>query len=195
VISAEGTTSEDLQLWMIRPHLDDVPEHPMPKGFTIRNWREGEDALWLDVQRDAEPLFTVTDDLFQQEFGFDRQGCAQRVFFLTTDKGVTVGTLSAWYSRDFYGEDAGRIHWVAVRPGYQGRGLARAGMSHALRWMQGRHRKAWLQTSSSRITAVKMYLDFGFVPDLQPAGAREAWEQVRRNLSHPTLESALEGQP
>ena len=44
-----------------------------------------------------------------------------------------------------------------------------------------------LTTESKRLGAIRLYLDFGFVPDLDAPGAREAWRQVRERLEHPAL--------
>jgi GNAT superfamily N-acetyltransferase len=80
---------------------------------------------------------------------------------------------------------------VAVRPAFQGRGLGRAALSHALNRLARWHERAYLDTSTARLPAIKMYLDFGFVPDLGPPGARDAWRAVRAALPHPAL-AALE---
>ena len=98
-----------------------------------------------------------------------------------------VGTISAWYSRDFRGSDHGRIHWVAVRPAYGRRGLAKAGMSHAMSRLAERHERCWLSTNTLRLPAIRMYLDFGFRPDRGAEGALPAWREVRSALDHPRL--------
>jgi ribosomal protein S18 acetylase RimI-like enzyme len=101
--------------------------------------------------------------------------------------GHAVGTISAWYSRDFKGEDYGRIHWVAVRPAYRRRGLAKAGMSHAMNRLAERHERCWLSTNTLKLPAIRMYLDFGFRPDRGAQGALPAWREVRSALDHPGL--------
>ena len=183
----------NLPVNMIRPHLEDIPGAPLPEGFRIRSLKPGEGTLWTDIQRDAEPFFAVADDLFQLEYGSDPQATEQRVFFTVTDAGVAVGTISAWYSRDFRGRDYGRIHWVATRPSYQGRGLAKAALSHALKRMAKWHERCWLATSTGRLGALKLYLNFGFLPDLEPEGALRAWRSVQAKLEHPVLWAALTG--
>ncbi|KPK59487.1 MAG: hypothetical protein AMK73_08615 [Planctomycetes bacterium SM23_32] len=175
---------------MVRPHLRGIPDVRFPAGFGIRSMRPGEASVWTDIQRDAEPfLDDITDELFYREFGSDLPATARRCFFIVDDRGVAVGTLSAWYDRDFKGQDHGRIHWVAVRPAYRRRGLAKAGMSYALQRMAEWHERAYLVTQTKRLPAIRMYLDFGFVPDLEPDGARQAWREVREQLPHPLLAS------
>jgi len=181
----------DPYLVMIRPNLEDIPEFPFPEGYSMRPMRPGEDTLWTDIQRDAERIIPITEDLFEMEFGTDLRATLRRCFFIVNDDGVAVGTISAWYSRDFRREDHGRIHWFAIRPAYRGRGLARPALSFALQRLAEWHERAWLDTSASRLPAIKLYLDFGFLPDLEALRAREAWAGVRAGLDHPALRAAL----
>ncbi len=176
---------------MVRAHLRDIPQAAFPPGFDIRPMRRDEGPLWADVQRDAEELFPIPDDLFAREFGYDPPGVEQRCFFVTNHKGAAVGTVSSWYGGRDNGPEWGRIHWVAVRPVYQGRGLGRASLSYALNRMSEWHEQAWLATSTARLPALKMYLDFGFVPDLSPPNAADAWRAVQAFLNHPALSAAL----
>lgn len=180
----------DIPVRMVRPHLDNIPKAAFPEGFGIRTLRRDEGPLWTDVQRDAEEILTIQDDLFARQFGDDPEGIEQRCFFITNPKGAAVGTISAWYKRDTPGEDVGRVHWVAVRPTYQGRGLARAGLAYTLRRLAQWHSSALLDTSTLRLPALKLYLDFGFVPDLDSPDAVAAWRAVGAVLNHPAL-SAL----
>jgi beta-glucuronidase len=177
------------ELHMVRPHLDDIPSVAFPSGFGIRPMRLDEGGVWLDIQRDAEPYFPIADDLFRREFGGDLQATQWRSFLIVDGKGVAVGTISAWYNRSYRGRDHGVIHWVAVRPAYQGLGLGKAGLSYALQDLAKRHERAVLGTQSRRLPAIHMYLNFGFLPDLESAGAAVGWREVKAQLSHPTLEA------
>jgi hypothetical protein len=53
------------------------------------------------------------------------------------------------------------------------------------------HQRAWLATSTACREALKLYLDAGFTPDLEPFGARDAWQTVLPHLPHPALAAAL----
>lgn len=184
-------TSEDILVAMIRADLEDMPEAPFPAGFAIRAMRSGEGALWTDIERDAERLIPITDEVFEQEFGHDLPATTRRCFFVVNEAGVAVGTVSAWYLHGYRGQDWGRLHWLAIRPAYQGLGPGKGALSAALRRMREWHARAWLQTSTSRLGAIKLYLDFGFLPDLAQPRAWEAWQKVRAELAHPALERVL----
>jgi len=179
---------------MIRPHLEAIPEAPFPEGFGLRPMTREDVGLWTDIWRDAEPFLSISDDLFQREFGEDWPAIGRRCFLVTDPRGCGVGTISAWRNRDFRGEDFGRIHWVAIRPAFQRRGLARAALAAALRVLAQWHRKAYLVTQTERLGAIRLYLDFGFEPDLTTEEDRARWTSVQTRLSHPRLEAALQPQ-
>lgn len=177
----------DTPVRMIRTHLRDVPVVPFPEGFGIRALRRDEGPLWTDVQRDAEKLFPIADDLFVRQFGDDGQEIERRCFFVVDGKKQAVGTISAWRG-DAKDASWGRIHWVAVRPAYHRRGLAKAALAFALGRLAEWHERAFLDTSTGRLPALKMYLDFGFAPDLShDPDAISAWRVVRAALDHPGL--------
>jgi GNAT superfamily N-acetyltransferase len=179
----------DLPIAMIRPDLRDLPEASLPEGYSLRAWTSLDEGLWLDIHRDAEPLFQVEDDLFERNFGDDRDAALDRVFFIVDGRGVAVGTIAGWYSDDYYGQPAGRIHWVAVRPSHRRLGLARGALAEVLGKMAHWHDRAWLLTSTARMGAVRLYLDFGFRPDLRFEEAEERWALMGRHLDHPALKN------
>ena len=173
---------------MIRSHLRDIPQIPFPEGFGIRPMRVDEGSLWLDIERDAEDYLDMKDGTFEAEFSHDLQAVQWRSFIATNPKGAGVGTVSAWY-HTYRGEEYGLLHWVAVRPAYQGRGLGKAMVSFALEKLAQWHDKVLLGTQAKRLPAIKLYLDFGFAPDLEEPGAVDAWRQIKEQLKHPLLEN------
>lgn len=189
-VSAPPCPNDDAII-MVRPHLRDIPVIPFPEGYGIRSMTTDDIGLWTDIQRDAEPYLTISDTLFHEEFGENLGALPYRCFLVTAPRGRGIGTISAWYDRDFHGGEWGRIHWVAIRPAEQGKGLAKAAMSHALTVMARWHDRCVLQTSIERLAAIKVYLDFGFVPDFTPARAREHWQRAQAQLGHPALADAL----
>jgi GNAT superfamily N-acetyltransferase len=176
---------------MIRPHLRDIPEEPFPPGWGMRPMTVQDIGLWTDIQIDAEPFITIKPELFMQQFGSDLEAVPQRCFLLIDPRGLGMGTISAWYNRDFQGADYGRIHWVSVRPCCQGKGLGKAQLAYAMQVLTQWHDKAYLVTSTERAGAVAMYLNFGFTPDLDSDEARARWAALAKTLKHPRLEKAL----
>ncbi len=181
-------TSAGNSIHMIRSHLRDIPQVPLPENYTIRPVRADEGALWTEIVLAAEEWLDLSSDLFVQEFGLDLQSAAERCFFILNDQDYAVGTISAWYRHDYRGLDYGLIHWVANRPAYQGLGLGKAGLSFALTTLAQWHDRALLGTQTKRLPAIALYLNFGFLPDLEEPGAREDWQGLKEQLKHPTLE-------
>ena len=172
---------------MIRPHLRNVPEVGLPKGYAIRPLRVEEGAVWTDVVLDAEPWLELSKALFTNEFAHALSSVPERCFFVVDDTDAPVGTASAWYKNDHRGLDYGLIHWVAVRPNYQGKGLGKAVLAYALEKLSLWHERAMLGTQSKRLPAIALYLDFGFLPDLQNPDVIKDWRLLRTQLNHPVL--------
>lgn len=176
---------------MIRAHMRDIPDVPFPDGYGIRAMDTDDIGLWTDIQRDAETHINITADLFRRQFGSDLESIGRRCFIVTGPGGLGVGTISAWYDHDFRGEDCGRIHWVCVRPDHQGKGVGKAALAYAMQALARWHEKCYLVTSTERLAAIALYLNFGFVPDLVPPHARDVWEEFHARFDHPALAQAL----
>ena len=175
---------KNLGVRMIRENMENIPHFPIPEGFVIRNYRRNEGHIWTRIQKAAEPYIDIDDGLFMREFKRDLLAMEDRSFYLTTDAGEEIGTTTAWWQDEGWGQ----IHWVAVHPDYQGRGLSKPMMSVAMSRLKQSHERCFLGTSTGRIPAIKIYLDFGFVPDLSIENSREAWAEVASVLEHFTLE-------
>ena len=178
---------KNIGVTMIRENMENIPKIPFPEGFDFRNYRPGEGHIWTRIQKAAEPFFGIGDDLFNREFGNNLKELEDRSFFVITESGEEVGTITAWWNPDWRGKEWGLIHWVAIHPDYQGRGLAKPAMTVAMERLKRSHKRAHLNTSTGRIAAIKVYLDFGFHPDFEKENSQEAWSELASILKHPTL--------
>ena len=99
---------ENYSVRMIREHMENIPQFPIPKGFAMRNYRPNEGAIWTRIQRAAEPYFDVDDQLFAREFKRDFRALEERSFYLT---------YRCW-RRDwnYYGVVAARFKWPGLGP-------------------------------------------------------------------------------
>lgn len=75
------------------------------------------------------------------------------------------------------------MHWVAIAPQAQGRGLSKPLLAAVCRRIRelGDDR-AQLGTSTWRIPAVNLYLHFGFVPHIRHDEDRAAWRGIESYL-------------
>lgn len=180
---------------MVSGNLDGIPSFDLAPGYRFRTYREGDAEVWTDLHLAAELFVEVTPDLFFQQFGAAVDALPDRMFFVETEDGQPVGSISAWWEKDrFRPAERGRIHWVVVHPDHQGRGIAKAMMTRAMHRLSRSHDSAMLETSSGRPGAIKVYLDCGFRPDPCEQDDLEvaaAWIRVLSGLKHPALEEYL----
>ena len=186
---------QDTSFNMVCPSLENFPEYTLPAGYRFRNYRPGDDQTWTEVQAAAEPFITIDDAMFDREFGDQLDALPDRMFFIETDEGRPVGSITAWWDPNWRGTgDWGRIHWVVIHPDFQRRGLTKPMMTHAMHRLAQSHQRATLGTSSGRPWAVKVYLDYGFTPDpseLSNPKIYAAWQQVQSIIHHPVLDAIL----
>ncbi|MGZ4963210.1 MAG: GNAT family N-acetyltransferase [Limisphaerales bacterium] len=172
-------------VWMIRENLEDLPTFSVPPPFSIRWYKDGDRAVWEDIQKQCEfdprPFPT---DLFDRGYGADPGALPQRLFFLLDERKNPIGTATAWLDETFDGKRYGRIHWVAIVQEYQGRGLAKPLMTIVCsRLRELGHERACLRTSTDRIRAIRLYAKFGFVPLIRNAQEDADWKLVPMKFS------------
>jgi len=121
--------SDVIHIVMVRDNLENIPQHKMPDGFSIRNFRAGEGSVWARVGAAAGTLASVeiAQNRFNEEFAGPVADMESRCFFVVHDESAeVVGTAMAWYAPEFVpGENYGRVHWVSIIPEFQGKGLAK----------------------------------------------------------------------
>ncbi len=179
---------KNISVNMFRDDVLEFPEPPMPDGYSTRMYRPGDGETWVKVQAAAEPYHEMTMAAFQREFGRDLKSLEERQFYLVSPDGEDIGTITAWNAGANWGPRWGLIHWVAIVPDHQGKGLAKPMMAVAMNRLREIYPAACLNTSSGRIGAIKVYLDFGFKPNTEIDQAAEGWAEVKEQLQHPLLE-------
>jgi ribosomal protein S18 acetylase RimI-like enzyme len=180
---------------MTRDNLDGIGSYPLTEGFCLRKFKDGDELAWAEVEKATGDFKSIEDALerFNAEFGYDIEGMKSRCFFIEHESGRTVGTATAWYNRDFQGEDYGRVHWVAIMPEFQGRKLAKPMMEAVMRRLAETHKKAYLTTQTTSARAINMYLDLGFVPFIFSPDCKRAWRLLAEELKRPELNNCLTG--
>ena len=169
---------------MIRPTLEDIPVFDLPDPYQLRRYRPGDAANWVRIHQEADVYNEIRSDLFPGQFGSDEEELAARQFYLCDGEGQAVGTATAWYNNDFRGERYGQVHWVAIVPEHQGKGLAKPLMTAVLRRLRELgHDRVYLSTNPPRLPAIHLYMKFGFVPMAQTEQERSIWEEVHRKLA------------
>lgn len=169
--------------------LADVPEFPVPVGFSLRWHAPGDEATWWRIWQAADAYQAITPDRFQREFGRDPARWRERQCFLCDSSGAGVGTATAWFDDDYFGQRFGRVHWVAVLPAFQGRGLSKPLLSATCRRLRALgHDRAYLVTETVRLPAIRLYWQFGFRPDLRTEEDLRHWREVQHQMTDLVLE-------
>lgn len=173
----------NVRVVMVREDLDSIPEFPLPTGYSVRWYQPGDEQHWLDIHRAADKYNAITPDLFAREFGAAREALKEGQCFLFDANQSPVGTATAWFNDNFNGAAYGRVHWVAVVPAHQGRGLGKALTSIVCCRLRALgHARAYLTTSTARLPAIKLYRCFGFMPLIRTADDDAIWRDVETEL-------------
>lgn len=179
---------------MYRASLADIPPAELPQLFSIRRYRPGDGPLWVSVYGCAERHLTIDLTVFRREFRDDEPALRERMLFLMAPGGREIGTATAWYDDKTGDETLGRVHWVAIAPEFQGRGLAKPLLTATLlRLRELGHSRAYLHTAPERTAAVMLYLSYGFRPEIRSDAELEAWrilcDQARPGLKGIVLDA------
>lgn len=159
---------EKIKLKMLRNNLDNIPQFDLPYGYAIRMFKEGDELNWAKIETAAEEFQSIDEALerFDREFGINIEEMKFRCLFIENEKGEAVGTTTAWFGDlDSNRQQLGRIHFVAIKPAYQGKKLSKPLLSAALNKMvELGHEQVYLTTQTTSYPAINMYLNYGFVP-------------------------------
>ena len=142
-----------------------IPDAALPEGFRFVFYKPGDEKAWalietsvLEFPDDLDALLYLQNDLMRHPGELER-----RCLFIENEKGEKVGTATAWWSYTGTRRDPW-IHWVAVIPQYQGKGLGNAVMSRILHLMSEIEgdRDFYLHTQTWSHRAVRIYRKMGF---------------------------------
>ena len=172
---------------MVCRSLKNIPQYDWPTGFSVRWYKDGDKDVWAKIV-DTDIYLDANADLFVKEFGSDARVLSERMAFIVSPEGRTIGTAAAWYSDDYHGERAGRIHWVFILPEFHGQGLAKPLMTTVLNRLRDLgHTQCYLATQTSRVPAINLYLKFGFVPDIRSTDDAADWRLLKNHIPHPAI--------
>ena len=175
---------ENAAVWMLHADIHRSPVYPLADGYRLRFYKPGDVASWVNIQQQSDPYFTAGEAAFAQYMP-DPDRWPQRVMFLVDPLGDDVGTITAWNDDQLTGIDMGLVHWVAILPQAQGKGLAKPLLSACISLMQQLgYTKAYLQTGSARLVAINLYLHFGFKAFPKGETDDRAWRIIAPQLKY-----------
>ena len=168
---------------MVREDMEAIPQFALPHPFTFRWYQPGDEKEWTRIHVLADKWNDTGDDLFGKQFGEDEMVLRERQLYICADDGNAVGTATTWWRDDPEGRKWGLLHWVAIVPEFQGRGLAKPLLTAVMnRMVELGHPRAYLTTATQRLPAINLYLKFGFLPEPRNEEELAAWKEVRQIL-------------
>ena len=172
------------------------PRCPLPKGYEVRMYEPGMEKDWAALQASVEHMDTAEQALarFNEELAPDQETLKTRAFFIYSSEGKLAASAILWYGNHF-GRTLARVHWVAVSPEEQGKGLCKALMTQLMDLYHQNKLAGGLYLTSQTWSykALNIYRQFGFKPYTGPQlpgwkpttddyeqETREAWNLIEQ---------------
>ncbi len=173
----------------------------LPEGYRFQYYKNGMAEDWCRIQYQAGAFDSMkaAEALFEREFAPHQKLLKERMLFILPAETSEdpAGTASLWIGDDF-GEKRDRLHWLAVAPSHQGKGLAKALVAELIACYRekGLGKGIYLTTQTESYKAINIYRQFAFEPSLAairknaPEGqafdeeqSRKAWQMTEKILS------------
>ena len=160
----------------------EAPELKEPDApYAIRLWSEGDDDNLLSLLDASREFGRWSAPRFAREM----RGLMREAQFFAWE-GDVMAAATGVLDRPLDGSPAWEIAWVVRDPGHRGFGLGEAVVRHSVHaaLKQFDPRPVFLYTDDERLTAIQIYLDLGFEPDLESHRSyRPRWKRIERALA------------
>lgn len=142
-----------------------LPEPSLPEGFAFKFYGPGDAEHWAELETSVLEFDSVqaAEKYFGQDFLPHEEALKSRMVFVVNDHGKYVATATAWWN-DFEGWHQAALHWVSVRPEFQGLGLGGAVVMKAVSLFKQCEPglDVYLHTQTWSHKAVRLYTKLGF---------------------------------
>ena len=151
---------------MHRPAGAPIKRFKLPPGYSFCMFTFGDEADWARIEASVLEFDDAVEALiyFCDERLHYLRELELRCMFVKTSGGEKVATASAWWNYTRKRRDPW-LHWVAVKPEHQGKGLGKAIVGETLHLMKAIEgdRDYYLHTQTWSHRAVEIYEKAGFV--------------------------------
>lgn len=140
-------------------------EPSLPEGFSLRGFQPGDEAVWAALEHEIGDFSSQEEarDYFTRTYGPHPRELARRCVFAVDGQGRAAGTCTAWRDPGKDGRTVASLHWLAVSPGVQGRGLGRALCRAALSiFREAGEFPVYIHTQPWSWKALLLYVQEGF---------------------------------
>jgi len=153
-----------VQFLMSRKKGAPAPVYDLPAGYKFALYKPGDEKAWAEIETSVLEFSNETQALkyFAKEFAPYAFELEQRCLFIENDKGEKIATSTAWWCCPE--RCIPRLHWVAVKPQYQGLGLGKAIVSKVTQMMLELDGDIdfFLSTQTGSHRAVRIYEKVGY---------------------------------
>lgn len=164
--------------------INEITEPVLPDGFNFRFFTDGDEKYWARIESSVLEFDSAekAENYFNEVYLPFSDLLKQRCIFVLNPEGMPVATAMAWIQNG-----SPWLHWVAVNPDYQGKGLGKAVIQKTLKIFSEKEsgRSVTLHTQTWSHKAVKIYNDLGFVmlkSNNKPALHNNEYEEAMRIL-------------
>lgn len=142
-----------------------LKEFILPEGYRFVMFQSGDEKEWAEIETSVGEFNRSVDALvyFQRDYLPYKSEVERRCIFIENKDKQKIATLTIWWSYTGLRRDPW-IHWVAVRPEYQGLGLGKALLYEGMRKLfdiEG-DRDVYLHTQTWSYKAINIYRQVGF---------------------------------
>ncbi|TMV44997.1 GNAT family N-acetyltransferase [Paenibacillus mesophilus] len=167
-----------------------IPQAPLPEGYSFVMYRDGDAEAWGEIEASVLEFDQVEDavDYFNKHYVPYDSEVRRRTLFVQRDDGRKVATFTAWWN--YTGSRRHPfMHWVAVKPSYQGLGLGKAIIARGVRLMVDLEGDCvmYIPTQTWSHKAIKLYRWAGFELELdepEPGGVMNQTKEALALIKH-----------
>jgi mycothiol synthase len=179
---------QQVQLFMRRLDVADLPEVQLDEGYTLRTFQKGDEAAWDEIIADSFDNDTMH---FPEVIGKAEGFLPERTFMIFCGD-EPVATTAMLLSREGPGTEVGAktgyVHWVGAKKSHAGH---RLGYNVVLATMHRIRDEGFeyigLSTDDFRVPAIVTYLKLGFDPVMVNEGMRARWIKIFDTINKPEL--------
>ena len=137
----------------------------LPEGFNFVKFKKGDEKSWAEIETSVLEFENVESakEYFENKFLSYLSEIERRTLFIENENGEKIATFTAWWR--YTGERRYPfMEWVAVKPGYQGKGLGKAIISEGVKLMVAIEGDCdmYIPTQTWSHKAIKLYRWAGF---------------------------------
>jgi GNAT superfamily N-acetyltransferase len=142
-----------------------VQQALLPQGFSFSFFKKENEEDWAEIETSVGEFQGIKEaiDYFRREYLIYSEDIRNRVIFIQDSKGQYIATITAWWNYTNGRRDPS-IHWLSVKPDFQGLGLSKPLVYKCLETLlevEG-DKEVYLHTQTWSYKAIGLYLKTGF---------------------------------